>query len=96
MNSFSMEVVTSKITLSTFVVVVVYDDARKFPNVEKIMEKYGKFRHRNYTPIENRYGSPIDRVAVYILESVASDRLIKSALKNVEASGDVEIIIRKC
>lgn len=90
------EPVDSKHLPSIFAIVVVFNDARKVPRVEKILEKYSKVKQRHYVGVENRYGTPVDRVAVYIVDSVISDRVIKSTLKNVETTGDIEVIIKKC
>ena len=95
-EAFTLEPVASKNQGSRYVVVVVFNDARVAPRVEKLMGKYAKVKQRHYISVEDRYDNPIDRVAVYILENVASDRDIKSTLKNIELSGNIEIIIKKC
>ena len=94
-EAFTLEPVASKHQGSRYAVVVVFNDARVAPRVEKLMGKYGKIKHRTYHSIEDRYDNPIDRIAIYTLENVMSDRDIKSILKNIELSGDIEIIIKK-
>jgi len=91
-----LEPTDSKHRASVFVVLVVFRDARRAPRVERIMEKYAKIKQRFYFAVDDRYGTPIDRVAVYMLESVESDRAIKSTLRNIEATGDIELVIIKC
>ncbi|MFH2111754.1 MAG: hypothetical protein ABIJ47_10910 [Candidatus Bathyarchaeota archaeon] len=93
---FTLEPVASKHQSSRYAVVVVFNDARMAPRVESLMDKYAKVTQRHYISVQDRYGNPIDRIAVYILEDVVSDRDIKSTLKNIELSGNIEIIIKKC
>ena len=96
MVEVKIEPVESKYRLSAFVVVVVFNEARIASRVERILMKYGKIKQRYYYSVDNRYGTSIDRVAVYIVESVESDRVIKSTLRNIEATGDIELVIKKC
>jgi hypothetical protein len=93
-ESFQLKPVESKGARGLHVVVVVYEDARVSPRVEKIIGKYAGVRQRQYVGVEDRYGVYRDRVAVYILENVENIRLLKSALKNMEIARDIEVIIK--
>jgi len=93
-EAFILEPVDTK--ASRFAVVVVYHDARVLPRVEKLMGRHGKIKSRTYHSVDDRYDNPVDRIGIYVLEDVVSDRAIKSTLKNIELSGNIEIIIKKC
>ena len=93
-EAFTLEPVRTK--ASRFAVVVVYHDARVIPRVEKLMGNHAKIKSRTYHSVEDRYDNPIDRIGIYTLEEVESDRVIKTILKNIEASGDIQSIVLKC
>ncbi|MFH2110406.1 MAG: hypothetical protein ABIJ47_03985 [Candidatus Bathyarchaeota archaeon] len=93
-EAFILEPVDTK--ASRFAVVVVYHDARVIPRVEKLMGRHGKIKSRTYHSVEDRYDNPVDRIGIYVLEDVVSDRAIKSILKNIETSGDIQSVMLKC
>jgi len=93
---FFLKPVKSKYEGIKQVVVVVYNDARASCRVENLIRKYAKIKQRNYISIEDRNNNPVDRIAIYVLEDVISDRTIKSILKNIEATGKINIIIKTC
>lgn len=93
-EAFILEPVDTK--ASRFAVVVVYHDARVIPRVEKLIGKHAKIKSRTYHSVDDRYDNPVDRIGIYTLEDVVSDRVIKSILKNIEASGSIQSITLKC
>jgi len=86
---FFLKPVKSKYEGIKQVVVVVYNDARASCRVENLIRKYAKIKQRNYISIEDRNNNPVDRIAIY-------DRTIKSILKNIEATGKINIMIKTC
>ena len=92
--SFSLEPVAGKRRRCDYVIVAVYDDASAAPRLEKILGRYTKVRQRHYISEDGDSGRK-DRIAIYIVESEAGDRKIKSMLKNLEANREMQVVIKR-
>ena len=93
--SFTLDPMAFQHSGSRYVVVVVYNDARKAPRVEGVMSRHAKLKQKHYIGVEDRHNNLVDRVAVYILEEVTNNSAVKNMLQNMERTGDIETIVKE-
>ncbi|MFH0849468.1 MAG: hypothetical protein V1924_00855 [Candidatus Bathyarchaeota archaeon] len=75
------------------IVVALLHDSRVESRLEGHIRSYAKIRQRLYLDEPDKNGLPRTRVAVYVIEAM-DPRLLRSSLKALENSRDLEVIIR--